>query len=584
MRWTSCLVGWILLALLPAPCRGKVDPEAVNRAIDRGVALLKQKQEREGGWTRLSNGGAGMTALAGLTLLHCGVPATDPSVVKAAAYVRRIFRQKDAEVFASLGNLLQTYSVSLTILFLDRLGDGGDEALIRKLTAWLIAGQMADGGWGYGLAFAVVPQGDAAGAVEGPDTTDNSNTQFAMLALWAGQRHGVRVSRSLAAAAKRFYVSQGRDGGWPYSPFRNPREMRPVSSASSTLSMTCAGLLALAFRHASANKAILQSQTGRPALARAFHDAAVVAGFTYVRENLKPALAEDTLLDRRDVNTYYVLWSVERVAAAYDLATIGEVDWYNGAVQLLLAKQKNDGGWQGSWGLADTCFALLVLRRANLSPDMTAYLKGQLPPRTLVWTMPLKKTAEHEPDLTRKDVREALRQTAASVEKKPDDTAIQALVKQLEQADAFQRDRLLRSWRDGDDERYTRALAKGIAILRGPAERKVRAALADRLTRLTVHERDEHLRSDDPEIRRAAVLSCAVRDDHQHLARLIELLQDKETPVAHAAHAVLCSLTGQDFGPNADTTQTHRDRAVAAWKEWALRAAADKVQKKKSRP
>src|SRR5208282_4758720 len=52
---------------------------------------------------------------------------------------------------------------------------------------------------------------------------DNSNTQFAMLALWAARRHDVPVERSLALSELRFRVSQLRSGAWAYR-FHDPEE------------------------------------------------------------------------------------------------------------------------------------------------------------------------------------------------------------------------------------------------------------------------------------------------------------------------------------------------------------------------
>src|SRR5207244_11680050 len=45
---------------------------------------------------------------------------------------------------------------------------------------------------------------------------DNSNTQFAVLALWAARRHGIPVEKALARAEARFRNSQNADGGWGY--------------------------------------------------------------------------------------------------------------------------------------------------------------------------------------------------------------------------------------------------------------------------------------------------------------------------------------------------------------------------------
>lgn len=560
MRWTKCLIGLLLLALLPAPCAA-VDPAAVNRTIDRGVAALKQRQTKVGSWWYSGTSDkstlaldVGMTALAGFTLLHCKMPATDPSIARAAAYVRRFA----PVVYQNQGGVPQVYSVSVAILFLDRLGQPQDDALIRKLAAQLLYAQEADGGWRYRLDHGQVI------ATERRWGSDNCNSYFAVMALWAAHRHGVRISRALAAAARRVYAVERRDGGWPYV------VRRPGPTDKSTASMTCASLLTLAYRYAAANKAILKRSSHRRPLAKVSHDRAVAAGLAFLNKRYNQTVDEvqhmrndpGSGLDQQN-NWCFALWCVEQVAAAYSLEKIGGVDWYEAAAENLVAKQKPNGTWPGSFRLADTCFALLVLRRANLSPDVTALLKGRSPPRKLVWSIPLKKKTEHKPDIASNDIL-----AKGFGDKKPDDAAIQTLLNELAQADNSQQDRLLHTWRDGEDARYTPALAKAIATLSGPAERKARAALADRLTRLNVHERDEYLHSDDPEIRRAAVLSCAVRADHQHIARLIELLKDNEAPVARAAHAVLCSLTGQDFGPNADASQADRDRAVTDWKTW----------------
>src|SRR5207253_1493547 len=46
------------------------------------------------------------------------------------------------------------------------------------------------------------------------DPTDNSNTQFALLGVWAAGRHGVPMERTLALLVKRFRKSQNEDGSW----------------------------------------------------------------------------------------------------------------------------------------------------------------------------------------------------------------------------------------------------------------------------------------------------------------------------------------------------------------------------------
>jgi hypothetical protein len=79
------------------------------------------------------------------------------------------------------------------------------------------------------------------------------------------------------------------------------------------------------------------------------------------------------------LNTYE-LWAVERVGVLYNLPTIGNVPWYRWGVMILLPTQRLDGSWyghgySGSSPPLDTAMALLFLKRANLTPDLTTSLR-----------------------------------------------------------------------------------------------------------------------------------------------------------------------------------------------------------------
>src|SRR6185312_10529738 len=176
------------------------------------------------------------------------------------------------------------------VFFLDRLGDPADKARIQMLAVRLLAGQNANCGWSYDCIAPIAkneerrlrnkldenqletgdkgakPKGKepkAKPAAKGHTETagkllpeiehhrrtlvaaiggkfardDNSNTQFALLAVWISRKHGVSIERSMQAVEKRFLNSQMPSGGWPYSD-RIDIEGSP--------SMTCAGLLGLA--------------------------------------------------------------------------------------------------------------------------------------------------------------------------------------------------------------------------------------------------------------------------------------------------------------------------------------------------
>ncbi len=124
------------MALMTSAPAYAVDKDDVNNAIEKGVKALRAMQQPNGTWSHTH---IGATALAGLALLECGVKEDDKDVLRAADAVRT----------ASL-TMTQTYSLSLAILFFDRLGDPDDVPLIESLMVRLLAGQdRGSGGWTY---------------------------------------------------------------------------------------------------------------------------------------------------------------------------------------------------------------------------------------------------------------------------------------------------------------------------------------------------------------------------------------------------------------------------------------------------
>ena len=112
------------------------------------------------------------------------------------------------------------------------------------------------------------------------------------------------------------------------------------------------------------------------------------------------------------------------------------------------------------------------------------------------------------------------------------------------------------------------ALAAAIPLLKDAAKNQARAALAERLARMTPHTLRGKLQDEQPEIRRAAALASAMKEDRGFVPDLIRLLQDPEPRVSRAAHAALKTIARTDFGPaNADSPE-QRDEAIKRWKEW----------------
>ena len=382
----------------------------VNEAIDKGIKYLRKAQGGDRNW----GGSMGVTALAAMALLEAGIPQNDKAIQAAAAYVRQKAIRESNQ-----------YSVAVAIMFLDRLGDPQDEPFIEALGVRLLAGQIRKGtgqagGWSY---YTPLPQpaevsrltdclkkrkelpagadpakgqekqrprtpkdlpkelleeiakiykegpGDTVPAMPGNNSADNSNTQFALLALWAARRHGVPVERAFALAEQRLRSTQHAGGGWAYKYY--PPEMRlpPSDETSATPQMTCCGLIGLALAHGAA--AAKRDMSKDMALAKGLQAIAAVVGHPFTDPKKIPRIPPG-----ENNKLYYTLWTLERMAVLYDFPTIAGKDWYKWGAQLLLANQQKDGSWAGAYpGVPDTCFALLFLKRANIAADLTERIK-----------------------------------------------------------------------------------------------------------------------------------------------------------------------------------------------------------------
>jgi hypothetical protein len=346
----------------PTVALDAAEQRKVNEAIARGVWYLKDAQLDSGSWNDTTYG-MGQAALPGLALLECGVPGGDPVIQKTAAYVRK-----------QVPNFPNTYERVLALLFLDRLGETKDEPLIQYLAVCILAGQLPDGGWTYPCPApeqsktaelleklrdakmtldqwqqAVVNnQPFNAGAV-----ADNSNTQFAILAVWVAGRHKVPIARTVAQIEKRFRGSQAADGNWGYN-----------NGAVGTASMTCAGLLGLAV-------ALGVSDQGKASSKKPLEDDAVRKGLAALAKQINAQGGAPPF-------DLYLLWSLERVGVIYNLPKIDDLDWYAWGRNPVLSKQQQNGSWvynDPTYTPVGTAFALLFLKQANVAPDLTTKLQ-----------------------------------------------------------------------------------------------------------------------------------------------------------------------------------------------------------------
>jgi hypothetical protein len=93
---------------------------------------------------------------------------------------------------------------------------------------------------------------------------------------------------------------------------------------------------------------------------------------------------------------------------------------------------------------------------------------------------------------------------------------------------------------------YSQALAAAIPQLCGKQQEKARTALAERMARMSPATLRNKLGDDDREIRFAAAVACAWKQDKTLIADLKVLLDDSEPTIAKAAQASIKNLGGSE--------------------------------------
>lgn len=448
----------IALALLIASAPGRSDadrrrnarreerePTPTDLAIERGVAWLLAQQKPDGSWPGFEGRyDGGVTALSLLALLKSGIDRDHEAIRRGFDRLRRMYLPQQAPaadgtitlpagVNSANGFLRDTYSVTVTILALEALyhqdrppeeeGEynprnraappmisGPDLEWMRRLHAYLLAVQHtyrssrrigdADYGrqgftnhaWRY-----PAPVGNSA------CPWDNSNTQYALLALKACDRCGIQtpddvwygtlnhflerqdaegpeVRRIGLANAQQVQGPYGeavpeymqtddvdRARGWHYV-----AQDDPMYGTDAHGSMTVVGIASLVI-----SRSMLHQQRVYKDHFQADVDRAVRDGIAWLDQNWSV-----TSNPRRGAfHHYYYLYGLERVGMLAQVANIGSHLWYPEGERYLLDHQAEDGHWEGAPvveqdDVVDTCFALLFLKRGTTPVEGESYQVG----------------------------------------------------------------------------------------------------------------------------------------------------------------------------------------------------------------
>jgi hypothetical protein len=368
---------FISMLIFAGPASGAT-PQQVQQAIDKAEAFLLAHRNKAGTWEEVDKPIAGtepnlrpstqgrqwggLTALATYALLAGGKDWRSPELTPAVQFLLH-------------ANIQGTYALGLDsqiVLFLPKektrefvnrnvlmLGDG----LIMPPPRTIVEKWPSQTGfYGYwtGLPAGTDqplfdPTARMTGGPQPNDWYDRSNSQYAVLGMWALEQAGGQVpSQYWQIVDTAWKRSQTNEGGWSY---REEGEVTPA--------MTAAGIATLF---------ITQDYTLRRDWSKAqggVKDPFIERGLAWMDNHIDEAIR----------SSYYTLYGIERIGAASGRRFFGTTDWYELGADFLVSQQKEDGSWQGDRGaIPDTCFGLLFLARGR-EPLLMEKLEYQADPK-----------------------------------------------------------------------------------------------------------------------------------------------------------------------------------------------------------
>lgn len=341
------LLTLVLLAVFPriasaqnAAQRFKATPENVAAAIEKSVAFLSNSQnkngEKRGSWVGAGSAqeGTGLTSLVALSLLSAGKSPKSPEVSLALNYIR----DKEPR---------RTYEASLKIMVLCAAEPAKSKEQIQRAVNFLCKGQLENGGWSY-------ESKNGSG--------DESNTQFAVLALWEASKIGVfstleeKKPADVFSACATYWNKTRKGAGWGYN------------GSNPSASMTCAGIASMIIlQDASTNLDAFADQNG-------VYCCGSKKNVTNKDVNFDVSQSIDALGRNFAVShnngasgwTYYYLYALERVGRLTGQRLIGSHDWYREGAEFMLETQQFGGAFQEMPdNVATTAMALLFLSKGK---------------------------------------------------------------------------------------------------------------------------------------------------------------------------------------------------------------------------
>jgi len=321
------LAGSLILAgSLRARAAGFSD-EAVEKAITRGVGYLWSRQQKGGNWPRMGGYTVGPTALVCYALLESGISPQDPRMARALVWLTKA---KTTKTYALALRCNVWEAANRTTRIRSELGKYHKYLRADAKVLWT---SHKFGAYHY----------DCTG--KPPANFDNSNTQFALLGLWAATRDNVEVPFQFWQTALTHWKNkQYPDGRWGYSYGGKPNP-KPT--------MTVGGIASLFICFDELYVARFDKCRG------GLHFPSIQKGLAWLDKNYPNTV--------RGAPAYYYYYGVERVGLASGYKYFGKADWYKIGATKLVQAQRGNGAWPPEWGndLVSTAFALVYLVRGR---------------------------------------------------------------------------------------------------------------------------------------------------------------------------------------------------------------------------
>jgi len=325
--------------------------EKIDEALDRAALWLRAQAGSLPSDVPINRGmGHSFHALALYALHHAGMDPQDDQ-----------FRRLCDSVASQ--PIRTTYVAACTAMALEAIDRRRHRRKIGECAQFLVDNQCENGQWSYGKAYDIpeleIPAEDAGSTQAtvvirsrnpvGPKTGDNSNSQYAALGLFACGKAGFEFEKPMLDRAIAWWeTTQKSDGSWHYADQGSTK-----ASDGGFGSMTAGG---------GSSVIMLRRVKGQRVDSTKARRAISWLGEMFsVSEN--PRAPED-----RQRFHYYYLYALERIGDLYPMQRMGRHDWYAEGARWLLSQQREDGSWGGTYtgmDVADTCFAILFLRRAT---------------------------------------------------------------------------------------------------------------------------------------------------------------------------------------------------------------------------